>query len=146
MIRTEEANIKDFVHKLKKAEFLIPSFQREFVWDREDIIKLWDSLYRFYPIGSILYWKTDIRLHIHRELGGWILPDCDTRTREQKKWVYILDGQQRATSLLVSLFGLKTRGGGGKAFDDALFFDATTGAFFFSGADQDGRDTPTFKA
>ena len=145
-IQTRQMNIRTFVHKLTEAEFLIPSFQREFVWRPEDIIRLWDSLYRFYPIGSILYWKTDIRLHIHRELGGWILPDCDTRTREQKKWVYILDGQQRATSLLVSLFGLKTRGGGGKPFDDALFFDAATGACFFSGADQDGRDTPTFKA
>lgn len=134
VIRTEEIRLKDFVYKLKKAEFLIPSFQREFVWEPQDILRLWDSLFRFYPIGSILYWKTDIRLHIHRQLGGWILPDSDTSLRKRKEWVYILDGQQRATSLLVSLFGLKTAGGGRKPCDDALFFDATTATFFLAEA------------
>ncbi|MFO7987746.1 MAG: DUF262 domain-containing protein [Desulfatiglandaceae bacterium] len=129
-IQTEQINIQAFVHKLREAEFLIPSFQREFVWRPEDIIRLWDSLYRFYPIGSILYWRTHIRLHIHRELGGWILSDRHQALKERKEWVYILDGQQRATSLLVSLFGLKTRGEGQKAWGDVLFFDATTATFF----------------
>ncbi|MFP3912135.1 MAG: DUF262 domain-containing protein [Desulfobacteraceae bacterium] len=133
-IQTRQMNIRTFVHKLTEAEFLIPSFQREFVWRPEDIIRLWDSLYRFYPIGSILYWKTSIRLHIHRELGGWILSDHHQAVKERKEWVYILDGQQRATSLLVSLFGLKTRGEGQKAWGDALFFDATTATFFFEKA------------
>jgi len=127
-------NIRDFVHQLTRGAFLIPSFQREFVWDPDDIIKLWDSIYRFYPIGSILYWETDISLHIHRKPGGWILPDDGCDVCKGEKRVYILDGQQRATSLLVSLLGRETGIRGRDAFDGSLYFDATTAAFFFAEA------------
>ncbi|MCF8062739.1 MAG: DUF262 domain-containing protein [Deltaproteobacteria bacterium] len=134
-ISTREMNILDFVRKLTQGAFLIPSFQREFVWDPEDIIKLWDSIYRFYPVGSILYWKTDISLHIHRKLGGWILPEDDRGvSRGEEERVYILDGQQRATSLLVSLLGRQTGIRGRSAFDGSLYFDAATATFFFAKA------------
>ena len=69
-IGTEDLKIEPFVEKLRTDKFLIPTFQREFVWQPENIIKLWDSIFRFYPIGSILYWETDKYLHTHRKLGG----------------------------------------------------------------------------
>jgi uncharacterized protein with ParB-like and HNH nuclease domain len=131
VIQTEEIPLGNFVHRLMNGEFLIPSFQREFIWHPEDIIKLWDSIYRFYPIGSILYWTTHIRLHIHRKLGGVILFHNDQDMQTRKEWVYILDGQQRATSLLVSLFGAKTKVTTGNSFDYSIYFDATTSSFFF---------------
>jgi uncharacterized protein with ParB-like and HNH nuclease domain len=119
------------VEKLGKGEFLIPSFQREFIWRPDDIIKLWDSIYRFYPIGSILYWTTPLRLHIHRRLGGMILFENGDDPHEKGERVYILDGQQRATSLLVSLRGSETEVTGRGTFDFSLYFDATSAAFFF---------------
>jgi hypothetical protein len=126
-------SIQEFVRKLAGGEFLIPSFQREFVWDPEDVIKLWDSLYRFYPIGSILSWTTETSLHIHRKLGGWILPDSCDPSKDVKR-VYILDGQQRATSILIPLLGSEAGVRGRSAFEDTLCFDATTATFFFARA------------
>ena len=131
IIETEAMNLRDFVRKLTDGEFLIPSFQREFVWDPQDIIKLWDSLYRFYPIGSILYWNTDIRLNIHRNIGGDLRTNGRDKANERTEWVYILDGQQRATALLISLFGLSTRGIARSSYVPALYFDAVSGTFFF---------------
>lgn len=117
---------------LAEGKLLIPTFQREFIWTPENIIKLWDSIYRFYPIGSILYWVTESHLNTHRQIGGYVFPDDKETVGKIKKWAYILDGQQRATSLLVSLFG-----GNGKMkernnFDYTLYFDMTDATFFFA--------------
>jgi hypothetical protein len=118
--------------KLSKDKMLVPTFQREFVWDPEKIRKLWDSIYRFYPVGSILYWVTDTYLHTHRRIGGFQLPHDEDSVRKFKEWEYILDGQQRATSLLVSMFGGKGRVKDAEEFDYTIYFDATEGKFLFA--------------
>jgi len=122
-------NIYDFIQQLAAGEFLIPTFQRLFVWNPERISNLWDSVYRAYPIGSILFWKTRTQLHVHRKPGGFYLPENATAASKFKS--YILDGQQRATSLLVSFYG-----GAGKvreqcSFDFTLYFDLSKAVFFF---------------
>jgi hypothetical protein len=129
-ISVQEMKVHEFTGMLEKSRFLIPSFQREFVWDQEGIVKLWESLYGFYPIGSILCWETDIRLNIHRKVGGVIFkdhPDAEPCNR-----VYILDGQQRATALLLPIMGRKQKITGQKIFDYTLYFDATDESFFFA--------------
>lgn len=131
-IGTDDKKIMEFVDQLAKDRFLIPTFQREFVWDPDNIIKLWDSILRFYPVGSILYWETDKYLHTHRKLGGFIFPNDEDTVRKFKEWVYILDGQQRATSLLVSILGGKARVKEEEQFDYTLYFDATNATFFFA--------------
>ena len=122
-------NLMEFVRHLAVGEFLVPTFQRLFVWKPDDIINLWDSIYQCYPIGSILCWKTRTRLHVHRKIGGFYIPE--NGGSGGKVQTYILDGQQRATSLMVSFYG-----GSGKvreqfSFDYTLFFDLTTAACFF---------------
>jgi uncharacterized protein with ParB-like and HNH nuclease domain len=128
-ISIENCNIYDFIRRLAAGKFLIPTFQRLFVWDPGDIVNLWDSIFQSYPIGSVLYWKTPVRLHVHRKIGGFFTPE--EAIDELKHKFYILDGQQRATSLLVSFYG-----GPGKvrelhSFDFTLYFDLTKAAFFF---------------
>jgi len=81
-IGTDDLKIEDFVTKLKNDKFLIPTFQREFVWEPGNIIKLWDSIFRFYPIGSILYWETNSYLHTHRKLGSFQFPHDEDTVRE----------------------------------------------------------------
>ncbi len=131
-IHAGEKNIVEFTTLLAENKILIPSFQREFVWDRDDIIRLWQSIYRFYPIGSILCWETDIRLNIHRKMGGFILEENGADPREDARWVYILDGQQRATALLMPLLEGGGRVKGEEDFDYSLFFDAVNEDFFFA--------------
>lgn len=59
-IKSETMKINVFVEeRLLKDKMLIPTFQRDFVWEPENILKLWDSIYKFYPVGSILYWVTN---------------------------------------------------------------------------------------
>ena len=132
-IESETKKINVFVgEELAKDKLLIPTFQREFVWEPENIKKLWDSILRFYPIGSILYWVTDSYLHTHRKLGGFQFPHDEDTVRKFKEWAYILDGQQRATSLLVSILGGKGKVKDDENFDYTLYFDATNATFFFA--------------
>ena len=122
-------NITEFIRQLAAGKFLIPTFQRLFIWDPEHIRNLWDSVDRCYPIGTILYWKTHTPLHVHRKLGGFFLPENDQSNQALR--CYILDGQQRSTSLLASYYG-----GSGKvreqfSFDFTLYFDLIKAEFFF---------------
>ncbi len=131
-IGVREMHVAEFTAMLKENRFLIPSFQREFVWDRGSIIKLWESLYRFYPIGSILCWETDIRLNIHRKIGGYRFKNQSSASGTPGKQVYILDGQQRATALLLPLVGSDNKTKGAEVDGYALYFDATDETFFFA--------------
>jgi hypothetical protein len=128
-IITRNKNLGEFIHQLAAGKFLIPTFQRLFIWDPEHIVNLWDSIYRCYPIGSILCWKTHARLHVHRQLGGYLLPEGNDSGQTMQ--AYILDGQQRATALVASFYG-----GTGKvreqfSFDFTLYFDLSRAEFFF---------------
>ncbi|MCY4205526.1 MAG: DUF262 domain-containing protein [Bacteroidetes bacterium] len=59
-------------------QLTLPSFQRGYVWGRQQVRNLFDSLYRGHPVGSLLTWLT---------------------TRDGFKTELLLDGQQRVTSL-----------------------------------------------
>ncbi len=118
-IKPDNYGIGTYLDNLLQKNYQIPTFQRGVVWDKDNVKKLWDSIYRFYPLGSILVWKTDLKLQNHREIGGHIITDHNNRTEYQ----YILDGQQRTTSLLTSLYGGKIEGRGD--FDPTLYFDLT---------------------
>ncbi|MDI9520842.1 MAG: DUF262 domain-containing protein [Bacillota bacterium] len=119
-IKPTDKSITSYLDDLLNKNYQIPTFQREVVWEKENVKKLWDSIYKFYPLGSILIWKTDLKLHNHREIGGHIINDNNFSRVEYQ---YILDGQQRTTSLLTSIFGGRIEGKTG--FDPTLYFDLT---------------------
>lgn len=132
-IDSEVVKITTFVEdRLARDKLLIPTFQREFVWEPDNILKLWDSMFKFYPIGSILYWVTETYLHTHRKLGGFEFPHDEDSVKKFREWSYILDGQQRATSLLVSILGGKGKVKEDENFDYTVYFDATDASFFFA--------------
>lgn len=80
----------------------IPQFQRDFVWTKERSATLLDSIVKGYPIGTFILWKTSERLRSIRNIGGLVLPE----TPKGDPVKYVLDGQQRLTSLFVTLKGL----------------------------------------
>lgn len=121
--------ITHLIRQLSEGKYLVPTFQRFFVWNPEHIRDLWDSIYHCYPIGSILYWKTRVRLHVHRKIGGFMIPQDEGMDRRRR--FYILDGQQRLTSLLVSFNGSKGQVRDNISFDFTLYFDLAKGTFFF---------------
>lgn len=119
-IKPTDKGITTYLDDLKNSDYQIPTFQREVVWEKENVKKLWDSIYKFYPLGSILVWKTDVKLQNHRQIGGHKFSDAHFARSEYQ---YILDGQQRTTSLLTSLYGGSIDGK--KNFDPSLYVDLT---------------------
>ncbi len=88
---------------IEKGNIKIPQFQRDFVWSKDKSAKLLDSIVKGYPIGTFIFWKTKEELRALRNLGGLNLPG----TPKGDFIHYVLDGQQRLTSLFASLKGVK---------------------------------------
>lgn len=80
----------------------VPKFQREFVWEVKKSAELLDSILKGYPIGTFIFWKTDEKLQYIKDIGGFELK----RQKKSGMTSYILDGQQRITSLYACLNGL----------------------------------------
>lgn len=121
-IKPDSYGITTYLENLRRGQYQIPTFQRDVVWDRDRVKRLWDSIYKFYPLGSVLVWLTDTRLQNHREIGGHPLPD-DAAGRE---FQYLLDGQQRTTALLTSIYGGRIKGQEGH--DPRVYVDLTVEA------------------
>lgn len=88
---------------IEKGNIKIPQFQRDFVWSKNKSAKLLDSIVKGYPIGTFILWKTKEELRALRNLGGIKLP----RTPKGDFIQYVIDGQQRLTTIFASLKGLK---------------------------------------
>jgi hypothetical protein len=94
-ITPSNPRLASLLSDVARGNVKIPVFQREFVWDDEQIMSLLDSIYRGYPVGSLLLWSTKEALKHERNVGGFALP----RTPEDYPVQYVLDGQQRLTTL-----------------------------------------------
>ncbi len=88
---------------IEKGDIKIPQFQRDFVWSMQKSAGLIDSIVKGYPIGAFIFWKTKERLRSIRNLGDCELP----RTPDGESVYFVLDGQQRLTSLFACLKGVK---------------------------------------
>ena len=80
---------------LRSGKLQIPPFQREFVWTREKIKQLFESINQSYPIGSIILWKPaqNMGWKNRSNIGSFQIPSVEG------KGVYILDGYQRVSSI-----------------------------------------------
>jgi len=87
--------ISRLITRIEQGDIKIPVFQRTFVWKQNQVLELLDSIYRGYPIGSLLFWLSTVRLSTERNLGDFSLPN----TPEKYPRNYILDGQQRLTTI-----------------------------------------------
>lgn len=87
--------IRKLIDRISLGDIRIPAFQRNFVWEPDQVAFLLDSIYKKFPIGTIILWKTDTRLKAEKRMGYFTLPE------PQKDYPvnYVLDGQQRLTSL-----------------------------------------------
>lgn len=87
--------ISAITQEINSGAIKVPAFQRGFVWTQEQIIALLDSIYNNFPIGSVLLWETEERLDATRNVGGFLIPE----TKEKSQVKYILDGQQRLSTV-----------------------------------------------
>lgn len=92
---SEPINIRKLMEEILSGRMRVPNFQRGFVWDPDRVAYLIDSIYKGYPFGSILLWRTKQTLSHERNLGPFVLPS----NQPSYPTDYILDGQQRVTSI-----------------------------------------------
>ena len=87
--------IRKLIDRISSGDIRIPAFQRDYVWEPDQVAFLLDSIYKGFPIGTVILWKTETRLKSEKRLGHFSLPE------PQKDYPvnYVLDGQQRLTSL-----------------------------------------------
>ena len=105
--------IEKVIQGIQENKYVLPAIQREFVWDADQIEKLFDSLMRGYPIGSFLFWKIEPAhlkdFQFYRFMDYY--HEKDHRHNEPIDLVggntttAVLDGQQRLTALNIGLNG-----------------------------------------
>ncbi|MGJ7612579.1 MULTISPECIES: DUF262 domain-containing protein [unclassified Variovorax] len=93
--------LEQLVASIRRGEIRLPKFQRPFVWDKDDMLDLWDSVYNGYPIGSVLLWHSSERLKSEREIYGFSVRESSA---ESYPTDYLLDGQQRLTTVCGALY------------------------------------------
>ena len=111
-MKTLSQSFKKFVGYLNNIDedggYWLPKIQRTFVWGEEQIERLYDSILREYPIGTLLVWKTKHNIKRRRFIDNYIegiklsqlyMPE-DNKTK-----MLVLDGQQRLQSLFIGLKG-----------------------------------------
>ena len=97
-VKPETMRFDELMLKIRDGKIRIPDFQREFVWDISQIVSLLDSIYHHFPIGSFLFWQTDDEIQSYRRVG-----EIELQHDTERAVQYVLDGQQRLTSLFASL-------------------------------------------
>jgi hypothetical protein len=104
----------DLISEIRKGIIKVPKFQRDFVWDIWKTAGLLDSILKGYPIGTFILWETDQRINDVKNIGGFDLPETPVGQNVQ----YVLDGQQRITSLFAAFLGESIRKVGEKKLTD----------------------------
>ena len=111
--------IDGLVRDIEQGVVKIPQFQRDFVWSRAKSARLIDSLLRGFPIGTFILWKTREQLRTVRNVGDIDLPN----TPEGDFTQYVLDGQQRLTSIFAAITGAIVRREQKKDDFSAIYID-----------------------
>lgn len=119
VLKDSSITIYEALQNIKNGKYVMPAFQRQYVWSMEQIEKLWDSILLDYPIATFLFW------HVDDDNVSWdtyfcnFLSDVTFDSGKQADSVNyeltginvnmtdtaVLDGQQRLTSLYLSLLG-----------------------------------------
>lgn len=116
----------DLVRDVQRGALRVPPFQRGFRWESSDVAKLFDSLYRGFPIGNLLLWRRSAPAQ-HLTLGPI---EIEAPATDSALWV--VDGQQRITSIVGALIAA------GQTTDSRfrIYFDLDSGSFRSAGTRQ----------
>lgn len=94
----QDISVSELVNMVSRGELQLPEMQRQYVWRATRVRDLLDSLYRGYPSGLILAWRSSEEVDT-RDFA------ISTETSESRTTMLLLDGQQRLTSLSAVLNG-----------------------------------------
>lgn len=90
-------SLSKLIADIDMGEIGLPELQRPFVWPNIKVRDLFDSMYKGFPVGYLLFWANGTASG-HRQIGA--------NTKQKVPRLLIVDGQQRLTSLYAVLKGL----------------------------------------
>ncbi|MEH1935731.1 MAG: DUF262 domain-containing protein [Nostoc sp.] len=99
-VKPDTIYLEDLLNDIANGEYKIPAFQREFVWKSSQMLELFDSILKGYPIGSLLFWNTK-GYQAKDEIGPYTIKKQNSDAR------YVLDGFQRISTLFGVLMNPK---------------------------------------
>jgi hypothetical protein len=109
----KKITIKTVIDDIDHNKVFLPALQRKFVWSKQQIQLLFDSLMRNYPIGTFLFWKLHRKIAEENYVFYEFLKEYDERSYNRRKTggfthdeiTGVLDGQQRLSSMYIGLMG-----------------------------------------
>lgn len=111
-MKNSKDSFRKFVSYLNNSDqeggYWLPNIQRPFVWKEDQIERLFDSILREYPIGTLLVWKTKSKIRRRKFIDNYKLDIKLTDfyvPEDDKQKMLVLDGQQRLQSLFIGLLG-----------------------------------------
>lgn len=116
----EVKSIQDLLNQISRDEILLPEFQRGYVWNRDQVRGLMQSLYRKHPTGHLLIWRT---------YKPSLVRGSDASSDGHS--LLLLDGQQRLTTLYTLFRGEAPRFYEGESLFFDLYFNMQTEEFHF---------------
>ncbi len=97
------------------SRYFLPAIQREFEWQPSQILKLFDSIMRGYPVGSFLFWQlkpeNKDKWEVYKFVENYQSKTTHNELAETdgvRDLILVLDGQQRLSSFLIGLKGTYT--------------------------------------
>ena len=97
--------IHELIALVENGIIRIPHFQRGQRWGPGDVAKLFDSIYKGYPIGTLLLWKRPAPV-TEMTLGNQRIGIIRIQAPERTDALWVVDGQQRITALVTALLSL----------------------------------------
>lgn len=97
LFKKVDYSLSKLIHDIDQGEIGLPDIQRPFVWEPAKVRDLFDSMYKGFPIGYLLFWSND-HMNGTRQIGA-------TGKQVKIARLLIVDGQQRLTSLFAVLRG-----------------------------------------
>lgn len=130
-IRTSNRTLTSLLQYIKQGSIQVPQFQRGFIWERDNVKNLFDSINKGYPVGTVFLWKPFDKSDslTQSKLGAYTIP------REGQQDYYVLDGYQRLSSLFSCLYNGDTDriscDGDMLAKYFSLYYDANSNEFVY---------------
>lgn len=108
--------VREALTRIDERKYFLPAIQREFVWKPEQIIRLFDSLLKGYPIGSFLFWtvkpenvkKYDFYHFVQHYHERDKTHNDKADLKKHGEITAVLDGQQRLTAIYIGMAGTYT--------------------------------------
>lgn len=111
--------VQTLLRGMRDGKFAIPDLQREFVWKPTQVCRLLDSIYRGLPVGAALVWEAPASQRGYIRQKSNIIPEFEGG---QQTIQFLLDGQQRLTSLFMLVEGKPIDIWNGKSIHFGKFF------------------------